>query len=137
MCIYHGSPEERDRLRKEVLVHRTEHDSSQSSPSATPAKRKGKGRPKAPKRLGVAPPQPDLPPGTIDPFPVVLTTYEMIIRDSSYLSTHKWKYIIVDEGMFDNIREQRIGINVVEQDTVSKIWTAGLFESLCLFLLLY
>lgn len=31
-------------------------------------------------------------------FPVVLTTYEMVIRDRAYLSTHSWGYIIVDEG---------------------------------------
>jgi ATP-dependent DNA helicase len=104
--MYHGSPEERERLRKEVLVYKSENDTPQSSPAATPAKRKGKGRARAPKRLGAAPTPPDLPPGTIDPFPVVLTTYEMIIRDSSYLSTHKWKYIIVDEGMFTKISEQ-------------------------------
>jgi ATP-dependent DNA helicase len=103
--MYHGSPEERTRLRKEVLVYKNETDASQPSSPVTPVKRKGKGRPKAPKRLGVAPPAPDLPPDTMDLFPVVLTTYEMIIRDSSYLRTHKWKYIIVDEGVSDKICE--------------------------------
>lgn len=31
-------------------------------------------------------------------FPVVLTTYEMIIRDKSHLSAYSWGYIVVDEG---------------------------------------
>lgn len=35
------------------------------------------------------------PPNT---FPVVLTTYEMIIRDRNYLGAYSWGYIVVDEG---------------------------------------
>jgi ATP-dependent DNA helicase len=35
------------------------------------------------------------PPNT---FPVVLTTYEMVIRDRNYLSAYSWGYIVVDEG---------------------------------------
>ena len=31
-------------------------------------------------------------------FPVVVTTYEMVTRDSKYLSAYDWGYIIVDEG---------------------------------------
>lgn len=31
-------------------------------------------------------------------FPVVLTTYEMIIRDKSHLGAYSWGYIVVDEG---------------------------------------
>jgi len=31
-------------------------------------------------------------------FPVVLTTYEMIIRDRKYLAHYDWGYIVVDEG---------------------------------------
>ncbi|KAF9127775.1 hypothetical protein BGW39_005635 [Mortierella sp. 14UC] len=31
-------------------------------------------------------------------FPVVVTSYEIIIRDRKYLSKYQWKYIIVDEG---------------------------------------
>jgi ATP-dependent DNA helicase len=36
----------------------------------------------------------------VDPslFPVVVTTYEVVIRDRALLQHFKWKYIIVDEG---------------------------------------
>lgn len=31
-------------------------------------------------------------------FPIVLTTYEMIIKDRIHLAKYNWGYIIVDEG---------------------------------------
>jgi ATP-dependent DNA helicase len=31
-------------------------------------------------------------------FPVVVTTYEICMRDQKYLSNFKWKFIVVDEG---------------------------------------
>ncbi|KAG2144397.1 SNF2 family N-terminal domain-containing protein [Suillus bovinus] len=39
-----------------------------------------------------------LPPQTRASFPVVVTTYEMILKDRIYLSTYNWGYIVVDEG---------------------------------------
>jgi ATP-dependent DNA helicase len=35
----------------------------------------------------------------MDPTPVFLTTYEMIIRDRTHLAAFEWRYIIVDEGV--------------------------------------
>lgn len=35
---------------------------------------------------------------TINNFPVVVTTYEMIIRDRIHLAQYKWGYVVVDEG---------------------------------------
>ena len=32
------------------------------------------------------------------PFPIVLTTYEMIIKDRLHLARYNWGYIVVDEG---------------------------------------
>ena len=32
------------------------------------------------------------------PFPIVLTTYEMIIKDRVHLAHYDWGYIVVDEG---------------------------------------
>lgn len=37
-------------------------------------------------------------PQTRETFPVVVTTYEMIIRDRPHLSKYNWGYIVVDEG---------------------------------------
>lgn len=31
-------------------------------------------------------------------FPVVLTTYEMVIKDRAFLGAYSWGYIVVDEG---------------------------------------
>lgn len=31
-------------------------------------------------------------------FPVVVTSYEIVIADSKLLQRYKWKYVIVDEG---------------------------------------
>ncbi|KAG2031003.1 SNF2 family N-terminal domain-containing protein [Suillus americanus] len=39
-----------------------------------------------------------LPPQTRASFPVVVTTYEMILKDRVHLSTYNWGYIVVDEG---------------------------------------
>lgn len=39
-----------------------------------------------------------LPPQTHASFPVVVTTYEMILKDRVHLATYNWGYIVVDEG---------------------------------------
>ncbi|KAG1824917.1 SNF2 family N-terminal domain-containing protein [Suillus subaureus] len=39
-----------------------------------------------------------LPPTDPCSFPVVVTTYEMILKDRMHLSTYNWGYIVVDEG---------------------------------------
>lgn len=31
-------------------------------------------------------------------FPVLVTSYEIVIADSKHLARYQWKYIIVDEG---------------------------------------
>ena len=31
-------------------------------------------------------------------FPVIVTSYEIVIADSKLLQRYKWKYIVVDEG---------------------------------------
>ena len=37
-------------------------------------------------------------PSKADSFPVVVTTYEMIIKDRVHLAHYNWGYIVVDEG---------------------------------------
>ncbi|KAJ1982418.1 putative ATPase [Dimargaris xerosporica] len=56
VLLYHGTPEERTRLRRKRLAKR----------DAT--------------------------------FPIVVTTYELVIRDRKHLQHIRWKYIVVDEG---------------------------------------
>lgn len=37
-------------------------------------------------------------PKTIGPkFPLVITSYEVVLRDAKFLSRYKWKYVVVDE----------------------------------------
>lgn len=31
-------------------------------------------------------------------FPVVITTYEMLMKDRAYLAAYRWGFIVVDEG---------------------------------------
>ncbi|CAD6226974.1 unnamed protein product [Miscanthus lutarioriparius] len=31
-------------------------------------------------------------------FPIVVTSYEMVMYDAKFLAVHKWKYVVVDEG---------------------------------------
>lgn len=62
---------------------------------------KSRGRPKIDKsdeQKDDAPPADDLPPHQRTTFPVVVTTYEMIIRDVVELGMYKWGFIVVDEG---------------------------------------
>jgi ATP-dependent DNA helicase len=43
-------------------------------------------------------PHNNLSPQTPATFPVVVTTYEMILKDRVHLSAYDWGYIVVDEG---------------------------------------
>jgi ATP-dependent DNA helicase len=65
--------------------------------------RKGPGRPAKAQQnktniLDDVEPPVDLPPNQMTTFPVVITTYEMIIRDTAELGMYKWGFIVVDEG---------------------------------------
>ncbi|KAI7781398.1 chromatin remodeling factor 5-1 [Diaporthe eres] len=63
VLMYHGSPKERENLRKTKLFPNLD-------------------------RMGKP----------TNRFPVVCTSYEMVIKDSSSLSRIQWEFIIVDEG---------------------------------------
>ena len=45
-----------------------------------------------------APAQKRLPKQTPKTFPIVVTTYEIIIRDRKHLEKYQWGFIVVDEG---------------------------------------
>ncbi|KAI0804694.1 SNF2 family N-terminal domain-containing protein [Irpex lacteus] len=120
VCIYHGSREERAELRRTQMVipqaDRAKYwkgidapppaTTSTKKKSASKSKSKsttskGRGRPKVNKsdeQKDDAPPADDLPPHQRTTFPVVVTTYEMIIRDVVELGMYKWGFIVVDEG---------------------------------------
>jgi ATP-dependent DNA helicase len=84
--MYHGTPEERAEMRRTVMAPPGERP-------RPPPKRKGRGRP--PKKAQKADSDEE---GPVSDFPVVVTTYDIIIRDRVHLSKYDWGYIVVDEG---------------------------------------
>ncbi|CAE6465298.1 unnamed protein product [Rhizoctonia solani] len=87
VCMYHGTPEHRVELRQTVLRQPTQPT---VVGDAKPKPKRGRTKKKA---------QEDgLPEQTTMTFPVIVTTYDMVIRDRIHLSKYAWKYIVVDEG---------------------------------------
>ncbi|KAI0263616.1 SNF2 family N-terminal domain-containing protein [Gloeopeniophorella convolvens] len=107
VCMYHGSPAERAELRRTVMRH------PDDAPKPAP-KRNTRGKRRAPSPtpsdsdsdIQIIEPEPAPEPAD-DPanptrqkstFPVVLTTYEMVVKDRAHLARYKWGQVIVDEG---------------------------------------
>ncbi|KJA16745.1 hypothetical protein HYPSUDRAFT_171034 [Hypholoma sublateritium FD-334 SS-4] len=108
-CIYHGSPDERAELRRGVMappVPRRPRGRATASSSKNTKSRKTKAKPankaKQPRKSTVVLDSEEEgkneAPGYTASFPIVLTTYEMIIRDRAHLQHYDWGYIVVDEG---------------------------------------
>ncbi|KAL0578571.1 putative ATPase [Marasmius crinis-equi] len=120
VLMYHGSPEERAELRKTRMPKLEAKHRPGEGPKPKPApapKAKGKGRParktggngrgrgkgraKAAKVEQAEPEEEEDEEETkriYQSFPIVVTTYEMIIKDRAHLADHNWGYIVVDEG---------------------------------------
>jgi ATP-dependent DNA helicase len=112
VCMYHGSPEERAQLRRTDLALPRKRESLPTKKSAPKKKRhvsrRGRGSDEesvtdvededSPNVLN-APDDDDPNPTTqLSSFPVVITTYEMIIKDRVHLAKYDWGQVIVDEG---------------------------------------
>lgn len=102
VCMYHGTPEERAELRRSIMpLHGTKILQKSKKPIPTGAKKKTSKKGRKPK---VPEPEEDESAPAHDAqtydndFPVVITTYEMVIRDRTHLSKYSWGYIVVDEG---------------------------------------
>ncbi|KAJ3973835.1 SNF2 family DNA-dependent ATPase [Lentinula raphanica] len=121
VCMYHGTPAERASLRREVMrvdllpvkTNKKDDKSEESESSPKPVRGRGRGRGRG--RRGRGPRQPASTKQTLEveeveevatpeeteralKFPVVVTTYEMIIKDRVHLAAYEWGYIVVDEG---------------------------------------
>ncbi|CAE6498428.1 unnamed protein product [Rhizoctonia solani] len=83
VCMYHGTPQHRVELRQSVLRQPTTVGQTKPKP------KRGRGKKKV---------EDELPEQTTLTFPVVVTTYDMVIKDRTHLSKYAWKYIVVDEG---------------------------------------
>ena len=100
------------------LIPKDEESENEEPPQPARRGRKGKGRPVIKKGQGSMRKKEPSPPtdGTGEPsviheteesihrralrneFPVVLTTYDIIIKDRVHLSRYPWGFIVVDEG---------------------------------------
>ncbi|PVF96711.1 hypothetical protein CPB86DRAFT_786641 [Serendipita vermifera] len=98
VCMYHGTQEERAEMRRTVL--RPPVLDGKASRPRKPLR--GKGRKSTSSRKKAESSDEDL--KDMDPweFPVVCTTYDIIIRDTQYLAnlvpSRAWQFIVVDEG---------------------------------------
>lgn len=120
VCMYHGTPQERAQLRRTAMalpvdrVGATANSKSRGRPS-----KNGKSKVKHHSRKVKKPdsdseheddevfeaggepvPESDLADSTEQKstFPIIVTTYEMVIKDRLHLAKYKWGYIVVDEG---------------------------------------
>jgi ATP-dependent DNA helicase len=85
--MYHGPPEGRAKLRRSIFTGQS------NKPTKSAATRRTSKSAKA-KRTAASTDEEDEA-GNIS---IIITTYEMIIRDRSFLSGFQWRYIVVDEG---------------------------------------
>lgn len=96
--MYHGTQDERAEMRRTVLRPPT-LDGKTARPRKTI---RGKGRKSTGGTRRVDVDDDDLGPRDPMEFPIVCTTYDMIIRDTNYLGTlvpnRPWQFIVVDEG---------------------------------------
>lgn len=127
VCMYHGSPTERAELRRTAMRQPDDGSETAARPFESvmvkePQQQKKKGRRSTTVSRNTArkrkvesdddndeeseKKEKDTPRKrythsslqTRETFPVVVTTYEMIIRDQLHLSKYNWGYIVVDEG---------------------------------------
>jgi ATP-dependent DNA helicase len=112
--MYHGTPQDRAELRRTVMALPVKHEVEKPLPkkrgrkpgakASTRSKRKSSAKTAAGfKEDSGAEAEEDAKADNVeeDPmasFPVVITTYEMIIKDRTHLANYHWGYIVVDEG---------------------------------------
>jgi ATP-dependent DNA helicase len=100
VCMYHGTQDERAELRRTVL-----RPPALDGKAARPRKPlRGRGRKSTSKKKMEEEEEEEEPLRDLEPmeFPIVCTTYDMIIRDTQYLANlvpdRAWQFIVVDEG---------------------------------------
>ncbi|KAH9009313.1 SNF2-family ATP dependent chromatin remodeling factor snf21 [Lactarius hengduanensis] len=102
VCMYHGSPDERAELRRTsmALSRKQETLLKKKQPTRTKKRRLTKRRDTDEDEddvIEIATDDEDLTTQKSS-FPVVITTYEMIIKDRKHLARYDWGQVIVDEG---------------------------------------
>jgi len=84
VVMYHGTPDHRAELRATTL--------QPPSSAGVGAAKKGRGGRKSTGSMFSSGSN------TTSSFPIVVTTYEICMKDQKFLSGFMWKYIVVDEG---------------------------------------
>ncbi|KAG2002418.1 SNF2-family ATP dependent chromatin remodeling factor snf21 [Coprinopsis cinerea AmutBmut pab1-1] len=104
VCMYHGTPEERAELRRTVMslteIHKTDEEKAKTKKKAPRKSRSGRKLKRTAKAAVVEDEseEEEKEPEPLSSFPVVVTTYDIIMRDRVHLSRYQWGYIVVDEG---------------------------------------
>jgi ATP-dependent DNA helicase len=100
--MYHGSPEERAELRRTSMSLSQKRETLPKKKRSTQAKKRriSKHRDSNEEVIVIKDDEEDEEDLTTQKssFPVVVTTYEMIIKDRKHLSRYDWGQVIVDEG---------------------------------------
>ncbi|KAL1683249.1 SNF2 family N-terminal domain-containing protein [Schizophyllum commune] len=103
VCMYHGTVDERAELRRTMMapIGKMQKPKKEPAPKGKKSKAKGGKKGASSKKNAQSTNAEDEFEDDGDDasaFPVVVTTYEMIIRDAAHLADYDWGYIIVDEG---------------------------------------
>ncbi|KAH0580631.1 hypothetical protein H2248_002117 [Termitomyces sp. 'cryptogamus'] len=116
VCMYHGTPAERAELRRTTMAlpsSRPESNPKAKNNASTQTKSKLKATTKRGSKRGGRftksaqndsdeedrdEVETEVEEDPMASFPVVITTYEMIIKDRAHLEHYNWGYIVVDEG---------------------------------------
>ena len=100
--MYHGSPEDRANLRRTSMALPRKHETlpKKKRPTQKKKQRITKQRELDDDVIVIEDEDSDEEDLTTQksPFPVVVTTYEMIIKDRKHLARYDWGQVIVDEG---------------------------------------
>ncbi|KAJ7584720.1 lymphoid-specific helicase isoform 5-like protein [Mycena floridula] len=107
VCMYHGTRDERAELRRTVMALPITKKKAPVKKAKPKAKRqrgaRRSGRQSRKKAESEEEPEEEEDEDETDleaalAFPVVITTYEMIMKDRAQLAHYNWGYIVVDEG---------------------------------------
>ena len=105
VCMYHGTSEDRAELRRSVMASPHKHEKLPFKKPPPPRKRRlsrpnrGSDSDEESVDLINSEDGDDSNPTTqLTSFPVIITTYEMIIKDRVHLAKYDWGQVIVDEG---------------------------------------
>jgi ATP-dependent DNA helicase len=100
--MYHGTPSERAHLRKNIIP-------LSSAPSSTGLKVVKDSDFKT----------------QVSTFPVVITTFEMVIKDRVHLAKYEWGFVVVDEGHRLKNMDSRLMREIKKYSSAARIVLTG------------